>query len=362
MKFDLLSLGDHLPDPHTGEYADSQSDRHRLWADLGVYAEEVGFDGFWLGEHHASDYILSVPQLVLAAVATRTERIRLGTGISLLPNNDPVRLAEDFATLDLLSRGRAEIGFGSGITEHTFHLFGQDVADSEALSAENLDLIQRLWNERVIDWEGRFRTPIHHIELQPRTFSGRALPINRGIATNREAARHAGRAGHRLMCMTIAGSLQTAGEVAASYRQAYLEAGHDPSGMSVAVIARLHVQEDGDRARRYWRPYWENYSAFAKRLVATRRATAGIRQVYAEAARTGALDGDAGQERFDGFSALCGSPAEVTDVIVRSHQVMGGFDRFIGYFDLGGLPRSAVFDTVGLFAEQVMPAVRRALG
>ncbi len=361
MKFDLLSLGDHLPDPHTGRYADTQSDRHRLWADLGVFAEEVGFDGFWLGEHHASSYILSVPQMVLAAVAMRTERIRLGTGISLLPNNDPVRLAEDFATLDLLSRGRAEIGFGSGITEHTFHLFGQEVAASDGISAENLELIQLLWNERVIDWQGRYRTPIRGIELQPRTFSGRAIPINRGVASNRESARHAGRSGHRLMCMTIAGSLATAGELARIYREAYLEAGHDPAGMSVAAIARLHVQEDGAAARRFWRPYWENYAEFSMQLVATRGATAGIKRVYAEAVQTGALPAEPTEERFDGFPALCGSPEEITDAIVRGYRAMGGFDRFIGYFDLGGLPRAATFDTVGLFAERVIPAVKAAL-
>jgi uroporphyrinogen-III decarboxylase len=131
--------------------------------------------------------------------------------------------------------------------------------------------------------------------------------------------------------------------------------------MSVAAIARLYVQEDGDAARRYWRRYWDNYSAFSKNLVAQRVATPGIRQVYIEAARSGALDAREHEERLDSFPALCGSPTEVTEVILRSHDAMGGFDRFIGYFDLGGLPRAATFDTVGLFADQVIPAVRAAL-
>ncbi len=356
MKFDLLSLGDHLPDPHTGRYNDSQSDRHLLWADMGVYAERAGFDGFWLGEHHASDYILSCPQMVLAAVATRTERIRLGTGISLLPNNDPVRLAEDFATLDLLSRGRAEIGFGSGITEHTFRLFGQDVSTSNERSAENLELIERLWNERQINWHGNFRSPIEDVELQPRTFSGRAIPINRAVASNEASARHAGLCGHKLMCMTIAGPMELAGKLARIYREAYQEAGHDPAGMSVAAIARLHVQPDGEEARTFWRPYFESYLKFSQDLVATRVATAGVRQAIAIAkAQRGSSE-----LRYDSFPALCGSPAEVTGWILEGYRAMGGFDRFIGYFDLGGLPRAATFDTIALFAAEVMPALRSA--
>lgn len=358
MKFDLLSLGDHLPDPHTGRYLDSQSDRHLLWADLGVYAEQVGFDGFWLGEHHASDYILSCPQMVLAAVATRTQRIRLGTGISLLPNHDPVRLAEDFATLDLLSRGRAEIGFGSGITEHTFRLFGQNVADSQGLSEENLELIQLLWNERRVDWSGRYRTPIEATELQPRTFSGRAIPINRAVATNEATAREAGLAGHKLMCMTIAGPMELAGRLAEVYRAAYREAGHDPAGMSVAAIARLHVQPDGERARAFWKPYFDCYLEFSRTLVTTRGATAGVRR----AIEIASAQPPAPADRYDGFPALCGSPEELTDWILRGYDQMGGFDRFIGYFDLGGLPRQATFDAVTLFAEEVIPAVRAALG
>ncbi|MFW6092656.1 MAG: LLM class flavin-dependent oxidoreductase [Pseudomonadota bacterium] len=353
MKFDLLSLGDHLPDPHSGEYHDSQSDRHLLWTDLGITAERLGFDGFWLGEHHASDYILSSPQMVLAAVAARTERVRLGTGVSLLPNNDPVRLAEDFATLDLLSRGRAEIGFGSGITAHTFHLFGQDVETGGERAAENLELIQRLWNERRVSWAGRFRSAIDGTELQPRTFSGRAIPINRGVATNEATAREAGLAGHRLMCMTIAGPMETAGRLAAIYREAYREAGHDPAGESVAAIARLHVQPDGDTARRFWKPYMDSYLAFSRTLLSTRGATAGIREVQRQAAAQPAPAAD----DYSGFPALCGSPRELVDWIRDGHRVMGGFDRFIGYFDLGGLPRNAVMDAVTLFAEEVMPAL-----
>ena len=160
MKFDLVSLGDHLHDPHTGRYSETQVERFALWVDEGVLAERLGFHAYWMGEHHCSDYIVSSPQMLLAAVAGRTERILLGTAVSLLPNNDPVRLAEDFASLDLLSQGRAQIGFGSGFTEHTFQLFGQDLSRVAELSAENLDLLQRIWTEDRVTWSGQFRPPI----------------------------------------------------------------------------------------------------------------------------------------------------------------------------------------------------------
>ncbi len=116
MRFDVVSLGDHLPDPNRRHYNQTQCDRYQTLVQMGLRAEELGFGGIWLGEHHASDYIVPAPQMILAAIAAGTRRIRLGSGVSLLPNSDPVRLAEEFAMLDLFSKGRAEIGFGSGIT------------------------------------------------------------------------------------------------------------------------------------------------------------------------------------------------------------------------------------------------------
>ena len=102
MKFDLLSLGDHLPDPHTRRYNETQTERYRFWTELGVRGEVLGYDAFWIGEHHCTDYIVSSPQMVLAAIASRTSHISLGTAVSLLPTNDPVRLAEDFLTFHLV--------------------------------------------------------------------------------------------------------------------------------------------------------------------------------------------------------------------------------------------------------------------
>jgi alkanesulfonate monooxygenase SsuD/methylene tetrahydromethanopterin reductase-like flavin-dependent oxidoreductase (luciferase family) len=348
VRFDLISLGDHLPDPHTHQYNETQAERHEMWVDLAVQAEALGFGAVWFGEHHCSDYIVPSPQMILAAAAVRTSRVRLGTAVSILPNNDPVRLAEDFATLDLLSKGRAEIGFGSGFTEHTFALFGQDINLSDKISAENLELIQKLWNEREINWEGRFRPPIHGLQIEPRTFSGKALPINRATATSIDVARDAGRSGHKLMVMTVAGRFADAKPLAAAYRESYRAAGHDPAGMSVSAIAYVHVQRDGARAREFWHPYRDNYRAFTRGLTRARGITRGLRELYAT------IPTDRMAQREGDF---CGDPSEVLDKISWAYDQMGGFDTLICYFDLGGISRADTDAAVRLFAEAVMPKV-----
>ena len=352
MKFDVLSLGDHLPDPHTRRYTETQAERFRLWVDLGVRAEALGYDAFWIGEHHCSDYIVSSPQMVLAAIASRTHRITLGTAVSLLPTNDPVRLAEDFATLDLLSNGRAEIGFGSGFTAHTFKLFDQDLARSVEICAEHMALLERLWNESDINWEGQFRTAIHESRLQPRTFSGRAILINRATASTITTARDAGRSGHKLMLMTVAGRFADMRPLADAYRDAYRVAGHDPAGMSVAAIAYVYVQRNGDEARKFWHPYRDNYRAFTTALKESKVLTHGPQAFFDRVGATGTMNRE---------PDFCGAPNEIIDQTLQAYEDLGGMDRLMCFVDCGGLSGPHVIANVELFAETVVPKVRAAL-
>jgi alkanesulfonate monooxygenase SsuD/methylene tetrahydromethanopterin reductase-like flavin-dependent oxidoreductase (luciferase family) len=350
MKFDLITLGDHLPDPRSGRYNETQAERHQMWIDMAVKAEELGFAGVMFGEHHCSDYIISAPQMLLAAVAARTKKIRLGTAVSLLPNNDPVRLAEDFATLDLISNGRAEIGFGSGLTLHTFNLYGQDIANGPEMSAENLELLEKLWNENDISWEGRHRAPIHDTALEPRTFSGRSIPISRATASSLATAEHAGKSGHKLMLLTIAGNPANFRPLADAYRAAYRAAGHDPAGMSVAMSAYCYLQDDAAHAKNYWRPYIANYRAFAKALTDAKGLSKGVRDAYAQA---GASNREGDVERWADF---VGDPALVIDKIQKSCEMLGGADRLLCYFDAGGLSHADSLSAMRIFAEKVIPA------
>lgn len=351
MRFDYFSLGDHLPDPHTGRFHETQAERHRMWVDLGVHAEALGFSGVFLGEHHGSSYILSAPHMLLAAIAARTSRVRLGTAVTLLPTSDPVRIAEDFATLDLLSGGRAEIGLGTGITEHTFRLFGRPVEHAAELSAENLQLLERLWTEPRVAWAGRHRPPFEDFELQPRTAGGRPIPIHRATATSLATAEEAGRAGHRLMVMTIVGSFAAARPLIETYRAAYRAAGHDPAGMGVTAVAYVHVQRDGARARDVWPPYLRAYRAFVAGLTQSKGATAGVRKV---AAANPAIDPLAPRE-----ADFVGDPARVKDQILAAHEASGGFDNLLCYFDVGGLSYGETRAAMELFAETVIPDLAR---
>ena len=347
MRFDCFSLGDHLPDPHTGRLHESQAGRYRMWVDLGVHAEALGFSGVFFGEHHGSNYILAAPHMVLAAVAARTSRVRLGTAVSLLPTNDPVRIAEDFATLDLLSGGRAEIGLGTGITEHTFRLFGRPVEHAAELSAEHLELLERLWREPRVTWCGRQRSPFENFELQPRTASGGPIPIHRATATSLATAEQAGTAGHRLMVMTIVGSFAAARPLIETYRAAYRAAGHDPAGERVTAVAYVHVQEDGARARAYWAPFLRKYREFVGGLTVAKGATAGVRAV---AAANPGMD-PLGEREAD----FVGDPQRVKDQILAANEAAGGFDNLLCYFDVGGLSQAETAAAMSLFAEKVMP-------
>jgi alkanesulfonate monooxygenase SsuD/methylene tetrahydromethanopterin reductase-like flavin-dependent oxidoreductase (luciferase family) len=345
MRFDVVSLGDHIRNPYTGRFNETQAGRFAMIVDLAVLGEELGFSGAWIGEHHASDYIVSNPQMLLAAVAVRTKRVRLGTAVSLLANADAVRIAEDFATLDLLSNGRAELGIGSGITEHTFQLFGQDIEKAAEIGAEKTALLTRLWTEREVTWSGEFRSPIIDTRIEPRTFSGKPIPITVATGGTEATARRAGLSGHKLALLTVIGDYKSSRPIADIYRAAYREAGHDPAGMSVSVTGYCYLEEDGKRAREHWAPHFQCYMEFTNAL----RMAKGFQRSIEK--RVGQL----GAAAFSPDPQMCGSPAEIVDKISKAYDDIGGFDELKLVFDHGAVPQEEVARSMRLFAENVMP-------
>jgi len=344
MEFDILSLGDHLPMPGTDHHYDTQADRHALWVEMGRIGETLGFSAIQFGEHHDSEYIISSPQMVLAAISSVTKRIKLGTGVSLLANIDPVRVAEDFATLDQLSNGRAEIGFGSGIEENVFRLFGQDAGRRKEMMNENLALLRRLWSEGEISWNGEFRSPINSVYLRPRTFSGRPIPIARGTATL-DTAKAIGAAGDHLLVPTMLGSFDNLKAVNLAYRQAHLAAGHDPRDAVVSGVAYVYVGKDGARARDYYAPFGDNYSAMVGREFGRHKMNPDIAKLAITSIGR-VID-----------MACCGTPEEVANGIIHASKAAGGLERMACMFDLGGLPAEDVLQSMELFAKNVMPLV-----
>jgi alkanesulfonate monooxygenase SsuD/methylene tetrahydromethanopterin reductase-like flavin-dependent oxidoreductase (luciferase family) len=347
VEFDVLSLGDHIPAPGRDTYGDTQSDRHLLWVEMGRMTEELGFRGFVLGEHHDSEYILSTPHMVLAAVAAQTSRIRLGTGISLLANADAVRFAENFAALDLLSRGRAEIGIGSGIEDSVFRVFGQDAEMRYPMMREKLELIRRLWSEEEVDWEGEFRTPLKGFSLQPKTFSRKSLPVLRATGSI-DTATEVGVAGDKIMLPTMLGSFDRLKAANMAYKDAYRRAGHDPAQMCTAGVAYVYVAEDSDEAEAYFSPHADNYQAMVGREFTKHIMNPAIANLTLTR-----------QMRVMDL-AYCGTPEEVAQGIINASDSVGGMERIMVMFDMGGLPADKVRSSMTLFAEQVVPIVNAA--
>jgi alkanesulfonate monooxygenase SsuD/methylene tetrahydromethanopterin reductase-like flavin-dependent oxidoreductase (luciferase family) len=352
MEFDILILGDYLPQPGSATFSETPQGRHQLWLDMATQGDRRGFRAVHLGEHHDSEYIISSPQIILAGIATRTQRIRLGTGVSLIPNLDPVRAAEDFATLDMISGGRAEIGVGSGISQHVFRLFGQDPSLRNELSREHLQLLERLWNEDEITWRGEYRAPLGRFRLQPKTLAKTAIPIFRGTATEAVAA-EIGKAGHRLMLLTQVAPFARCKPANEIYRAAYRAAGHSPDKMTTSAVAYVYVEKDGDRARRRWTPYGDNYARMIQREMMRHEMNPNI------ASHVGLIK--AAKHLVDLSGSFVGSPKEVAERIVAAHRELDGFDYLSCVFDVGGLPAEETLASMNLFADRVMPLVRELM-
>lgn len=340
MEFGVVTLGDWLPDPQTG-YLVSERERLRGIVELAVVAEELGFDTFHIGEHHFNDWIVSSPTPVMAAIAERTRRIVLSTAASLLPNHDPVRIAEDYATIDLLSDGRVELVGGRGILPSAYRHFGQDYADSEALMAEAVGLLRQLWSGSDVSWRGTMRPPLDGVSLRPRPMQVPHPPIWLSASSDGSVDR-AIELGCPIVIPTIStGRTEVAG-LAARFRTGWAGSGLNPAGGKVALHVHLHVGQGTEAeivAR--WKPHQHSYLAWTMKVLGR--------------------EGDMGSERSDfqqpDSQAVCGSPRRVAGELLDRIKAMGGTDRLLIQVDQGGLPFDRQVEVLRLFSEEVRPAL-----
>jgi probable LLM family oxidoreductase len=333
----LITLTELTPDPASGRVI-SPRQRLREIVDAARIAEQAGLDVFAVGEHHRSDYAVSTPPVVLAAIAQATERIRLTSGTTLLSTADPVRVYQDFATVDLLSDGRAEIIAGRGAFTESFGLFGYDLDDYDALFAEHLDLLLQVNEHEKLSWQGRFRPPLHDAEVTPRAVQHR-LPIWLGVGGNPSSAVRAGALGLPMTLALIGGSPAALAPVVDLYRRSATQAGHDPATMPVATSSHLHVAPTSQGARDDFFPYYRHYLDYHSR---------GRFQVDRAAFdRLGAPDG----------ALYVGSPQEIVEKALWERELFG-HQRIFAQIDLGGLPFTTVARTIELLATEVAPALR----
>jgi probable LLM family oxidoreductase len=305
-------------------------------------AERVGLDVFGVGEHHRPDFAVSAPAVVLAAVAARTERLRLTSTVTVLSSDDPVRVFEEFATLDLLSGGRAEIMVGRGSFVESFPLFGFDLADYDSLFVDKLELLLRLRESVHVTWSGRHRAPLQDQGVYPRP-SQEPLPVWVAVGGTPESAVRAGTLNLPMMLAIIGGMPERFVPFARLHREAAQKAGHDPLP-ALGVNSHTYVAETSGRAAD------EFFPAYSGMMNAVGRergwAPIGRREFEELRSPRGAL--------------AVGSPEEVAEKILFEHELFG-HDRFLAQISVGSLPHEQALRAIELFGTEVAPLVRAGL-
>jgi probable LLM family oxidoreductase len=347
MEFGIYSFGDVHQNPQTGDRVSVEQNLADTIERIRV-ADAAGIDYFGLGEHHRPDYSVSAPATVLAAAATVTERIKLGSAVTVLSTEDPVRVFQQFATIDLLSHGRAEIVAGRGSFIESFPIFGASLDDYDELYAEKLDLLLALNDSEFVTWSGRFRAPLDKQQILPRPSLNGEQPgrLDIWIATggNPESSARAGALGLPVSYAIIGGHPARFAPLFDLYRRSAKQAGHDPAALRTAVAAPGFIGRDSQEAKDAFYPYWIDSMA---RISAERGFPAPSRATFDDMTAPGG-------------AIFAGSPDEVAEKIVSTHSHLG-MDRIGLQMDWSGVPQPLVLESIELFAAEVAPRVRRAL-
>lgn len=339
MELGILSLGDLQRDQRTGRPHRSV-DRMAEILGYAMLADRLGLDVFAVGEHHSGEFFTSAPAVVLAAMAARTTAIRLTSATTLLGVADPVRVYEDFASLDLISRGRAEIIAGRSAFAEPFALFGYDTADYDALFADKLGLLLAIRSGESVTWQGRFRAPLTDAAVMPRAVQ-QPLPVWIGVGGSPDSAERAGRLGLPMTLGYIGGTVSRLRPLVDTYRAAGERAGHQDA-LKVAISTHFYAGADPAQARAVY-PYYHEY---------LRPKRPGGRGFVVDRAMFEAGTSNHG-------AIMIGSAAEITDKLLDAHKALG-LDRIFAQVDWGGLPAPLVEESIARYATEIAPALRSA--
>lgn len=303
-------------------------------------ADQLGLDVFGIGEHHRPDFAVSAPAVALAAAAVRTERIRLTSAVTVLSSADPVRVFQEFATVDLLSGGRAEIMAGRGSFIESFPLFGYDLDDYDDLYADKLDLLLQIRAGNPVTWSGRHRPALEQAGVWPRPVQDR-LPVWVAVGGSPESVVRAGSLGLPLTIAIIGGQPERFVPLVELYRRAATQAGHDPATLPVGINTHGFVAADAKQADA---AFASSYTQMMGRIGRERGWPPMTREQY-EALRSprGAL--------------AVGSPQEVTEKILFQHELFG-HQRYLAQMSVGAVAHRDVLRSIELFGTEVAPVVR----
>ena len=338
--FGLDTFGDVTRDADGRPLSHAQTIRNLV--EQAVRAEEVGIDFFGIGEHHTDDFPLSAADVVLAAIAARTEFIRLGSAVTVLSSDDPVRVFQRYSTLDAVSGGRAEVILGRGSSIESFPLFGYDLANYEQLFEEKTNLFAELMKGGPVTWQGETRPALHDQDVVPHIESG-GFPVWIGVGGSPQSVIRAARYGFSLMLAIIGGSPARFAPFSELFRMALAQFGRDP--LPVGVHSPGHVAETDEQARE---EFWPHYLEVITRFSKIRGFAIPTEESFArEIGPHGALH--------------VGSPETVARKIAQTLTSLGA-NRFDLKYGMGGLDQEALIRNIELYGTQVVPRVRELLG
>jgi len=339
MELGIGMFGDLGIDPNTGKYKDAGIKIREIIGQVQLM-DEVGIDVFAMGEHHRPDYAVSSPEIVLAAAASVTRNIKLASGVTVLSSSEPVKVYEDFSTLDLISDGRAEIFVGRGSFIESFPLYGYSLNDYEELFDEKLELLLKINSEENVSWSGKLRAPMQNQTVYPRAKNGGKLPIWRAVGGTPQSVLSAAKLGMPLVVAIIGGMPVQFKNLIEFYKQEYLKVGHPESEMQIAIHSHTFVSDDQDVVD----GYFNNYKSQMDRIGSSRGWAPFTKMQY-----------EGGRSK-DG-ALFIGNTNEVADKIAYMKEIFG-ITRFIGHMDVGDPADDIMRTSIELFGEKVGPQVK----
>ncbi|OMD83979.1 luciferase [Paenibacillus odorifer] len=342
-EFGVYSLGERFPDANG--HALPAQERIENIIQMAKWADEAGLDVFGVGEHHRLDFVTSSYTMILAAIARETKNIKLASSLSVISTADPVRVYEDFATLDLLSGGRTEIILGRGLYLESFSLFGVSLDNYDKLFEEKLRLFMKLQEKEVVNWHGEFRPPLRDAQIAPRPVQSK-IPMWIGVGGTPGSAIRAGKFGLNMALGLLAGAPERVSHLTKLYWQAANEAGHDLSKLKVSVTGHSYLADSGEQAIREFAPCYNQYMAYGLKDRGMPFYPISAEQMMPQRAANEIL--------------AVGSAEELAEKILYQHELFGHL-RFMGQFDMGNQSMARVEKAIDLLANKVAPIVRRSL-
>ncbi|MFJ2550281.1 LLM class flavin-dependent oxidoreductase [Microbacterium sp. NPDC087591] len=335
MQFGIMSVSDITRDPTTGV---TPSEQERIKATLAIakHSEEVGLDVFAIGEHHNPPFWSSSPTTFLAALAAQTERLIVSTSTTLITTNDPVRIAEEYSMLQHVSDGRMDLMLGRGNTGPVYPWFGQDIRQGLPLAIENYALLHKLWREDVVDWEGKFRTPLQGFTSTPRPLDGVAPFVWHGSIRTPEIAEQAAYYGDGFFANNIFWPKEHYQRLIELYRQRYAHYGHGtPEQAIVGLGGQVFMAAKSQDAVNQFRPYFDNAPVYGH---------------------------GPSMEDFTEMTPLTvGSPQQVIDRYAAMREHYGDYQRQLFLIDHAGLPLKTVLEQLDILGSEVVPVLRKEL-